>query len=632
MNVNKFLQSSLVLYFLFYLSVHAQTWEVNPDYWTATDNLGRTTPTENQTGAVRSGKYVGIFYLTWHTDNIADFSPVLNITQILNQYPNAANELNNPAWKGIINGGVFWWDEPLFGYYRTTDEWVLRKHAQMLADAGIDVVFLDCTNGSQTYKSAWTKLLKVWDQARRDGVKTPQIAFLLPFAPTDGGLYSIKELYNNIYKPGLSKNLWFMWNGKPLIMAYTEMLTDLPGNPAETQLRHDIKNFFTFRPGQPDYVSGPTRNDQWGWLEDYPQHGFVNKAGGGYEEVTVGVAQNASGASLMNPLVQQLLPQAAVQTASTGSSGHASAFNEPTTYGRSYTKAYGQNPDTNAYLYGYNIQEQWGRAFQLDPDLVFVTGWDEWIAGRWDTVSWPNPYAPFSFVDQYSREKSRDIEPVKSWGDNGDNYYIQLVGNVRKFKGMQSQEPRSNPQTISLDNMNEWNDVKPEYRDYKGDTKWRNAKGQGDSLVYINSTGRNDIIKAKVARDTNYIYFYVETADTLTPKTDPKWMRLWIDTDRNKATGWEGYDYVINRINPGDSAVVERSVNNSWKWVKAGSAEYKINGKVLQIKVNRSVLGLDGKQLNFEFKWSDNCQNDGNIMDFYVNGDAAPDGRFNYVY
>lgn len=52
MNVNKFLQSSLVLYFLFYLSVHAQTWEVNPDYWTATDNLGRTTPTENQTGAV----------------------------------------------------------------------------------------------------------------------------------------------------------------------------------------------------------------------------------------------------------------------------------------------------------------------------------------------------------------------------------------------------------------------------------------------------------------------------------------------------------------------------------------------------------------------------------------------------
>jgi len=36
--------------------------------------------------------------------------------------------------------------------------------------------------------------------------------------------------------------------------------------------------------------------------------------------------------------------------------------------------------------------------------------------------------------------------------------------------------------------------------------------------------------------------------------------------------------------------------------------------------------------LNFEFKWSDNSITDGNIMDFYVNGDAAPGGRFNFVY
>ena len=235
-------------------------------------------------------------------------------------------------------------------------------------------------------------------------------------------------------------------------------------------------------------------------------------------------------------------------------------------------------------------------------------------------------------MDEYNWEKSRDIEPVKSWGDNGDDYYIQLVSNVRKFKGMQAQAPASAAQTISMGNLNEWTNVKPEYLDYRGDTMWRNSKGQGDSLVYTDSTGRNDIILAKVARDTNYIYFYVETADTLTPKTDPKWMRLWIDIDRNKATGWEGYDYVINRINPGDSAVVERSVNNSWNWAKVGSAAYAIDGNVLELKVNRSLFNVEGKKLNFEFKWSDNSETDGNIMDFYVHGDAAPDGRFNYVY
>ena len=35
--------------------------------------------------------------------------------------------------------------------------------------------------------------------------------------------------------------------------------------------------------------------------------------------------------------------------------------------------------------------------------------------------------------------------------------------------------------------------------------------------------------------------------------------------------------------------------------------------------------------LDFEFKWSDNMQED-NPMDWYVNGDVAPESRFNFVY
>jgi hypothetical protein len=286
----------------------------------------------------------------------------------------------------------------------------------------------------------------------------------------------------------------------------------------------------------------------------------------------------------------------------------------------------------DSYLYGLNFQEQWSKAFEINPDMVFVTGWNEWIAGRWETKDWRNPYAPFSFVDEYNCEKSRDTEPVKSWGDKGDVYYIQLVNNVRKFKGMKAQESVSAPKTIGIGQFNGWADVKPEFRDYKGDTIWRDAKGQGDSLVYINNTGRNDIVLAKVARDDDYIYFYVETADNLTPKTSPKWMRLFIDIDRDKTTGWQGYDYVINRINPGSKAVIEKSLNNSWRWKKTGDVEYAVKGKVMEIKVKRSVMNVKSKQLNFEFKWSDNMQEEGNVMDFYVNGDAAPDGRFNFVY
>ncbi|MDP4276074.1 MAG: T9SS type A sorting domain-containing protein [Bacteroidota bacterium] len=718
--------------------------------WAATDGLGRKLPDRTQTGGTRSGKFIGLFYWTWHCDNIAT-PEVMDISQILLTDPTAATNPGNALWKGI-EGGVFWWNQPLFGYYRTTDDWVLRKHAEMLADAGVDVVFFDCTNGSITWKSSYKELLKVWEQARLDGVNTPKIAFLLPFSASSDEATSINELYTDLYEPQLYKDLWFMWHDKPLIMAYPELSAKIPNNAglkftakdsfsaisasctsysnnigsltfslykwktsyaqsvAETPIAVDtivnfndntdvvltfptqpagdyvwelsdgteevgvwkliygtnsavsyfagsqvngfyyskisygstatnftplttgiartavqisgsgisqrrinaIKNFFTFRPGQPDYVSGPKRNDQWGWLEIAPQKGYAPKTDGGYEEVTVGVGQNACDYT----------------------GGHCCAFNMHEfksgpayeTYGRSYTQANKQDTSAGAYLKGLNFQEQWERAHELDPDLVFVTGWNEWVAGRWSTWG-----IPMGFVDEYNADKSRDIEPVKSWGNKGDVYYMQLISNIRRFKGMDPLDSVSAPKTINMQDITSWEGVKPEYKSYKGNVLHRNAAGQG-SLVYTNTTGRNDIFRAKVARDSSCIYFYVETAEPLTDKTNAKWMRLFIDVDRDKATGWEGYDYVVNRMNPEDSAIVEKSTT-SWNWQKSGSADYVINGKTLVIKVKRSLLGLTGSApINFEFKWSDNMQEDGNIMDFYVNGDVAPGGRFNYVY
>ena len=285
-----------------------------------------------------------------------------------------------------------------------------------------------------------------------------------------------------------------------------------------------------------------------------------------------------------------------------------------------------------AYLYGLNFMEQWTRAFELDPELVFVTGWNEWTVGRWN--NWPseNPYLPFSFPDQYSRDKSRDIEPVKSWGDYGDVYYQQLISQVRKFKGMARQEPASVGKTIPIGQFSAWADVKPEFWSYWGNTRPRNHPGQGNALVYSDYSGRNDIVLAKVARDYQNLYFYVETAAPLTARTDPGWMRLLIDSDRNKATGWQGYDYIINRLAPGDSAVVERALT-TWNWIKVNSISYAVNGNKLEFKVPRTIVNLpDGEAVDFEFKWSDNMQDEGNIMDFYVHGDVAPGGRFNYLY
>src|SRR5574344_2965610 len=102
--------------------------------------------------------------------------------------------------------------------------------------------------------------MKTWDKAQKDGVNVPKIAFMLPFGPSPYSLTSLRQLYRDVYKPRRYKNLWFMWKGKPGIMACSDNLTKSSEDKA-------IASFFTFRPGQPDYVDGPNRKDQWGWLE-----------------------------------------------------------------------------------------------------------------------------------------------------------------------------------------------------------------------------------------------------------------------------------------------------------------------------------------------------------------------------
>lgn len=564
----------------------------------ATDALGRKLPTAKDGGKERKDKFVGMFYWTWHT-NFANYE-VHDVSKILAQKPEAINDFHNPIWP--TDAGYYYWSEPLFGYYRDTDHWVLRKHAEMLAEAGVDVIIFDCTNGSFTWKESYMELCKVFSQALKDGVDVPRIAFMLAFGPSEGSREAIGEIYNDLYKPELYKDLWFYWKGKPLIMAYPEMLVleDIEGNPQRTKENREMRDFFTFRPGQPVYNKGPERADHWGWLEVYPQHGFSKTAEGGYEQVTVGVSQNWSKEKGLT------------------------AMNAPNTFGRSYTDAKGEIKDAVAVNHGYNFQEQWERALEIDPEFVFITGWNEWIAGRYE--EWQEQKN--AFPDQYSQEKSRDIEPMK--GGHGDNYYYQMVDNIRKFKGTKELPRQQGEAKIKIDGeFRDWGNTL-EYTAYKGSTQHRDSKGMG-KYYYTNNTGRNDIVKVKTAHDSKNIYFYVETAEPLTPKSDNAWMRLFIDIDRDRNTGWEGYDYIINRISPQNKATIEKNQGGEWSWNKVGEISYSFTGNKMELAIPKKLLKLD-KEIDIEFKWSDNMQQDGEIMDFYLNGDVAPLGRFNYLY
>ena len=51
------------------------------------------------------------------------------------------------------------------------------------------------------------------------------------------------------------------------------------------------------------------------------------------------------------------------------------------------------------------------------------------------------------------------------------------------------------------------------------------------------------------------------------------------------------------------------------------------------LAVARKAPGLpDGDAVGFDFKWRDNVQKPGDIIDTYSGGDVAPDARFNFRY
>jgi len=566
-----------------YSGIQYPRWDAFSDTWVATDALGRSLPSCSEAGLPRKHRAVGAFYFLWHYPH-GDLG-AFDITQILARDPQAITNAASPLWGPMHE--FHHWGESIFGYYLSDDEGVLRKHAQMLADAGVDVIVFDVTN-QQTYPRSWKTLCRVYDQIRREGGQTPQIAFLCPFWDSKK---VARELWEQLYRPGLYPDLWFRWEGKPLILA----------DPAQTDLGPEICGRFTFRKPQPDYFVGPTGPNQWAWLEVYPQHVFTNAAGA-REQMTVGVAQNAV-------------------------DGKLSVLSNPRSLGRSFHDGREPAPADCDYS-GRNFAEQWRRALQVDPEFIFITGWNEWIAMRFDHQAPFHAPGPVTFVDQFNGEFSRDIEPVK--GGHGDDYYYQMIANIRRYKGVRPLSPVK-PQPITIDGrFGDWAAVEPEFRDTIGDPVKRDHAGWAQGQRYVNRTGRNDIIAAKVSLDATTVYFYVRTREPLTPSSDPNWMLLFIDADHDARTGWLGYDFIVNRVNVhAQTTTLERNTGG-YRWGSPLDVPCRAAGNELELAVPRSALGLTKLPATLDFKWADNIQQTGEAADFTLNGDAAPNDRFNY--
>ena len=220
-----------------------------------------------------------------------------------------------------------------------------------------------------------------------------------------------------------------------------------------------------------------------------------------------------------------------------------------------------------------------------------------------------------------------------SRGDLGDNYYMQLVENVRRFKGVPAassaykMEQKSVP---SLDDLSPWEGVAG-FGDIAGDTAARNHASSNDSLpAYTDETGRNDIVNVRAVYDAENLYFLITCAKDVTAYEagDKTWMNLFLSAG---GSGWNGFDYVVNRTVTGNTASVERLGTDGETSGATGTAQLYRKGRYLVISVPRKAVGLDKNKFSFSFKVADHVVGYTDIMNYYIQGDCAPIGRFGYT-
>ncbi len=302
-----------------------------------------------------SERLVGMAYTTWH-----------------HQVP----------WQGV-------WGEPELGFYRSDDRAVIRQHAEWLADAGVDFIWIDWSNNvnytpGETPNPVFDMIegsVKVLFEEYAQLPKHPKISIFLgvtgaPEAATDGRLQKkADQVYRDYVANPVYRPLFQEYEGKPLLVVYVN--TPSPwqeGVPEWTDDRFTVRWMTGYVTEQsnlrtPNLVS---KYGYWSW-EDRGLQTFP---------------------------VQNGHPESMVVTASWRRQA------EPGEGG------YIPEAPRNG---GETFRNQWARACEIGPRFAMVVSWNEWVLS-----------------EQPSTEVSKDIEPSKIHG----RFYLNLLKEeIAKFKG-----------------------------------------------------------------------------------------------------------------------------------------------------------------------------------------------------
>ena len=552
-----------------------------------TDHLGRRLVSYEEAGPEKKGKEIGLFYYLWHGAHGTE-GPY-DITKIEAADPEALSHPDSPLWPNPSFPPMFHWGEPLWGYYLSTDDWVLRRQIEMFIQAGVDVLYFDTTNGYH-YRDCTDHLFPLLEEYRERGYASPKFCYYMAPEPNVLGAPNVLNVWDAYYKERKFEKSYYRWQGKPLMIAH-------PDRPYKDELR----DFFTWR--KATWSNGGCTNT-WCWWGIHKPVANVDEHGR-KEMIAITVGSPSFPAD-----VESAWPQYDGKFMHHGCS--EAHFGRPTE-GRSWHHGH-KDTRPNASEYGFYFQEQIDEALDpknADVPVAFVCQWNEWLVPfrTKKMTGWGHIKHWLLLMDEYNMEYSRDIEPMK--GGYKDAYYFQMMNFIRRWKGLPAPAKAKGVYALAEDDLDGWASVSPVYEEMTGDCAPRNHRGYDKAGVYTNATGRNEFKYLKVAVLKDAVAFYAETVKPLTPETDPHWMELFVKVPGAK-TDAMGFTHRVCKRTEGVICAH--------------------NGNKLVYTVPAKLLGVDvTKPFRLEFKWSDNRQAD-DVMDFYVNGDAAPRGRLNWLF
>jgi hypothetical protein len=345
---------------------------------------------------------IGIFYHTWHCPSAAN---VHDVTKCL------AGQQAWPAWPADPNTQTsFWWGEPADGYYcLTNNTQLLTKHAEMLRDMGVDFVFVDVTNHNYNTSSLnvqpeamiiqpFTTMVNVW----KNVPGAPKIVPWVPVSdcptylpPSSCNQPSSKYMVYTLLDLLAGTNMMFQYQGKPLLLI-TENST-YPVSAAKLaslSASYTVRKMWAFEPGG---------TDTWSYLERCDADPLKSR-----------------------PCDQRIAVKG----------GAIEQFPIATAYGADYMS---HTSTATPKHYGKTFRKQFQTLFD-NPEIpiVTITGWNEWVVGRWPcgspacdcNNSFDATYG--CFLDQYTDEYNRDIEPAKT--PTGDYYYRLAKACIKLFR------------------------------------------------------------------------------------------------------------------------------------------------------------------------------------------------------